>query len=110
MYTYTCKILRVVDGDTLEVLIDLGFNAFLKETIRLLGVNTPEVFGAKASPEGKIASEYTKKWIADREGKGTFVYLSSKYNSREKYGRCLGVISFGDESLNDALISQGWAG
>lgn len=115
MYEYKITIDRVVDGDTIEATIDLGFNSFLKESIRLSGVNTPEVFGAKASPEGKVASEYTKNWISVRQAEiGYFRYLSEKYNSREKYGRCLGKIEFIHSSgkidcLNDDLILKGWA-
>ena len=53
MYVYKCEIVKVIDGDTLDVLIDLGFNIKMKERVRLLGVDTPEVFGQNAVPSGK---------------------------------------------------------
>ena len=42
MYTYHAEVLRVVDGDTVDVLIDVGFSTFRKERVRLYGINTPE--------------------------------------------------------------------
>lgn len=113
MFTYNCKILRVIDGDTVDIQIDLGFDISIKERVRLLGVNTPEVFGAKANEQGESASEFTKQWFASRTD-GTYTYASKKYNARDKYGRSLGVIMFKptnsqlNESLNDILINQGW--
>lgn len=48
MYTYPCIILSVIDGDTIDVELDLGFHIKMKERVRLLDVDTPEVFGKKA--------------------------------------------------------------
>lgn len=108
MFTYNCKILKVIDGDTVEVLIDLGFDISIKERVRLLGVNTPEIFGADANEEGLTASAFTKKWFADRPEQA-FTYTSRKYNARDKYGRSLGTITYQNkESLNEALLKQGW--
>ena len=112
MYTYECKVLNVVDGDTIDIEIDLGFTIRIKERVRLIGVDTPEVFGTKAVPEGIIASDFTKKWISDRKAiLDKFEYQSVKYNSRDKYGRSLGVLLWNGakvaESLNDALVASG---
>ena len=46
-YQYKAEVVRVVDGDTVDVLIDLGLNVFTKERIRLFGINTPETYGVK---------------------------------------------------------------
>lgn len=113
MYTYECKVLNVVDGDTIDIEIDLGFTVRIKERVRLIGVDTPEVFGPNAVPEGSLASEFTKKWVAEHQARaGRFVYESKKYNARDKYGRSLGVIywtngSMIKEDLNSALIDSG---
>jgi micrococcal nuclease len=112
MYSYDCKILNVVDGDTLDVELDLGFTIHIKERVRLLGLDTPEVFGKNAVPEGTDASDFTKKWIADRQKIwNRFEYHSIKYNSRDKYGRSLGIIYWTGakqaESLNEAIIASG---
>ena len=115
MYTYKCKIRSIVDGDTIDIELDLGFDIIMRERVRLIGVNTPEVYGQKASTEGaagRIASEFTRQWFADRSSRGYFVYESLKYDARDKYGRCLGRISWVDndykESLNEALQLKGW--
>lgn len=95
MYTYKCKIIKVIDGDTVDIEIDLGFNIRLKERIRLHGVDTPEIFGANASELGKQASIFTKKWVETHtDADGYFQYTSLKYDSKDKYGRGLGTISF----------------
>ena len=113
MYTYPCKVLSVIDGDTLDIELDLGFHIKMKERVRLIGVDTPETYGRYAVPEGKIATDFVIKWVADREArKGDFMYVSSKYNARDKYGRSLGILMWippiGDglmmENLNDDLV------
>lgn len=114
MYVYKCKIVNVVDGDTLDIIVDLGFEISLKERVRLIGVDTPEVFGPKASDVGRTASEFTKQWVSQRESRGYFKYVSRKYNARDKYGRSLGSLVWVnptgfEESINEALIAEGWA-
>ena len=115
MYTYNCKILNVVDGDTVDIEIDLGFTVRIRERIRLIGLDTPEVFGKAAEPAGQVSSQFTKDWIAKRqEMPGRFVYESIKYNAKDKYGRSLGVISWFNysnkkETLNEDLLSSGQA-
>jgi micrococcal nuclease len=113
MYTYDCTVEKVVDGDTLDIVIDLGFNVKMSQRVRLSGIDTPEVFGAKATPEGKLASQFTTQWLAEQSSKpGQFRYISEKYNSRDKYGRCLGQLVFvtktETKSLNEELIAKGW--
>ena len=112
MYVYNCKVLNVVDGDTIDIELDLGFHIKMKERVRLLGVDTPEVFGPNAEAAGSVASEFTKKWITDRQNTwDRFTYHSIKYNAKDKYGRSLGIIMWTGaplaESLNDAIIASG---
>lgn len=107
MYTYSCKVLKVVDGDTLDLEIDLGFNIKIKERIRLYGVDTPEVFGAAASPEGTAASDFTKKWVDDHTAKpGRFEYHSLKYDYKDKYGRGLGSLCHIDATGAQTILVQ----
>ena len=112
MYIYNCKVLNVVDGDTIDIELDLGFHIKVKERVRLLGVDTPEVFGQKSAPEGTVASDFTKKWISDRQAIwDRFSYHSIKYNARDKYGRSLGTLMWTGaklaESLNEAIVASG---
>lgn len=113
MFEYRAKVLRVVDGDTLEVEVDLGFHCFFRDTVRLYGVNTPETHGPKAKTEkvaGDAAVAFTQEWV----NKNSMVMLRShdaKAVGQEKYGRWLAVVSpaFGGTSLNDELIAAGHA-
>lgn len=114
MYVYQCKVVKVVDGDTLDLEIDLGFNIKIKERVRLLGVDTPEVFGANAVPEGNTASDFTKSWVSNHETlNGHFEFHSKKYNYKDKYGRCLGLLiwksidQITEATLNNDLVTSG---
>ena len=116
MYTYRCKIVNVVDGDTLDVELDLGFEIRLKERVRLAGIDTPEVFGAKATAAGQAASAFTKTWVESKQTRdGHFVYESKRYNARDKFGRSLGTITWVDavptltETINTLLLATGHA-
>jgi endonuclease YncB( thermonuclease family) len=112
MFVYSCKVLNVVDGDTIDIELDLGFNIKMKERVRLLDVDTPEVFGPNAEAAGSIASDFTKKWIDDRQKiNNRFAYHSIRYNARDKYGRSLGILMWTGaklaESLNEAIVASG---
>lgn len=109
MYKYKCKLVKVIDGDTIDLDIDLGFAVTLRERVRLEGVNTPEVRGHEKGA-GFEAKAFVEEWFAS----GTeFEYWSNKYNKHDKYGRSLGTIvavnRFGVESdLNSLLQMKGW--
>ncbi len=106
LYRYATRLVRVVDGDTIVLDIDLGFHVHNIQTVRLFGVNTPETRGVNARPEGIVARDFTAAWLADRND---LVLHSRRYDDREKYGRVLGTIYRGDEpeSLNNALLRTG---
>jgi micrococcal nuclease len=112
-FIYNAEVVRVVDGDTLDVNVDLGFRVFTKLRLRLLHVDTPEVFGVKHGSEehkaGLIASEATKAWVKEH---GPHVVIRTAKGTG-KYGRWLAEVGCdGGEthSLNDHLIDKGWAG
>jgi micrococcal nuclease len=112
MYVYPCKVVNIVDGDTIDIELDLGFNIKMKERVRLIDVDTPEVFGRNAVPEGTVASDFTKRWVDERLARGVFLYESKKYNSRDKYGRSLGYLRWlgvdgQKETLNEAVNAAG---
>lgn len=112
MYTYSCKVLNIVDGDTIDIELDLGFHIKMKERVRLIDVDTPEVFGPNAVPAGQVASDFSKHWVSERTERGVFVYESKRYNARDKYGRSLGYLRWESadgkkETLNEALIASG---
>jgi endonuclease YncB( thermonuclease family) len=101
LYQYAIRHIRVVDGDTLEGNIDLGFNVELKNVkVRLAGVDCPE----KSTPEGITSRDFTSQWISAAEGECKDVVISVKNHKRDKYGRILGMITVDGQSLTDVLL------
>ena len=113
MYEYGCTVTRVVDGDTIDVVLDLGFSILHKCRVRLYGIDTPEsrTRDKDEKARGKIASKFLKDAIDD----GKKVVLRSKLkDSKGKYGRVLGEIFIEDVdgkqyNINEQLIKEGHA-
>ena len=102
MYEYKAKIERVVDADTIDVSIDLGFDVWTKQRVRVAGLNAAE----KNTQEGKNAIEYAKTVLKH----GMEVLLRSHQDKREKFGRYLAEIWITkDESYNEKLLKLGYA-
>jgi micrococcal nuclease len=111
MYEYFVKeVKNVVDGDTIDVIIDLGFDILFASRVRLAGIDTPESRTTDKAEKalGIEAKEYLKKQLKDAK---SVVIRTEKMNSSEKYGRILGwVYVNGDsESLNNKMINDGYA-
>ena len=106
MYEYSATLIKIVDGDTVDVLIDLGFNTTKKERVRLLGIDTPES-ATKDLAEKKLgieAKEYITQWFM----KNTPFRLQTTKD--DKYGRILGVFTGLDgKTLNTRLVDEGYA-
>jgi micrococcal nuclease len=107
MYEYNCKIVRVVDGDTIDVDIDLGFNHWIHdERIRLFGVDCPEC--RSRDPEEKAAGLAAKDYVKGLLHDGGTYTLTTK--EKGKFGRYLGVIQLTDKtSVNGALVKERFA-
>ena len=107
---YVRKVENVVDGDTIDVLIDLGFDILFQSRVRLAGIDTPEsrTKDLKEKTLGLESKEYLKKHLKDAK---SVVIKTEKMDSSEKYGRILGwVYVNGDTvSLNDKMINDGYA-
>lgn len=107
MYEYKIKeIIKVVDGDTIDILIDLGFNVIYKERIRLANIDTPEVNSRNDQEKllGNDAKEYLSVWLKNQN------ILKIKTTKDDKYGRILGEI-YGDNNIcvNELLVEHGYA-
>jgi micrococcal nuclease len=114
MYTYNIKLDRVIDGDTIDANIDLGFDVWVKKRVRFSGVNTPEsrTRDLEEKARGLAAKDRVKQLL---EGANT-IELNS--HGVGKYGRCLGELSIdivdGKQnltlvSINELLIKEGHA-
>ncbi len=108
MYKYKARLLRVVDGDTIDCILDLGFDVSIKERVRLKGLDTPEI-RTKDLNEKRLGLE-AKKFVEDMfQDKGNDVIIETEYR-RGKYGRTIGTITFQDDTvLNEMLITEGHA-
>ena len=105
MYEYGCTVTRVVDGDTIDVILDLGFSIFHNCRVRLYGIDTPEsrTRDKDEKARGKIASKYLKDAIDN----GKKVVLRSKLkDSKGKYGRVLGEVIVDDININVSMIEN----
>lgn len=110
MYEYNCKILRVVDGDTVDVDIDLGFNIWLRgERIRMNGIDAPESRTSDKVEKvfGLAAKERLKALLAQDVILKTFA-LNDGSTKEGKFGRILGdFITEDDRLVTEILIEEG---
>ena len=108
------EINRVVDGDTIDVTIDLGFDLFKKERVRVAGVDTPEK-RTRDLEEKELGIEATN-WLKEKldgaiSGDDDLVIRTELVGGMGKYGRLLGWLYIGDSelSLNEIMITEGYA-
>ena len=110
-YIYRIKsVTKVVDGDTIDADIDLGFDISLSKRIRLAGIDTPEsrTTNAKEKAMGLESKEWLKKAL---EGAKDILIKTELPDSTEKYGRIIGhlFINGQETSLNNQMIAEGYA-
>ncbi len=104
MYEYRCKISNVVDGDTVDIDIDLGFGIWMaNQRIRLYGIDTPE---SRTSDEeekkyGIAAKNFLEKWLAPGN-----IILKTHKDATGKFGRILGELWYGDVNINLKLVEN----
>jgi micrococcal nuclease len=108
------EINRVVDGDTIDVTIDLGFDLYKKERVRVAGVDTPEK--RTRDEEEKALGYDATHWLEDKlngaiTGDDDLVIRTELVGGVGKYGRLLGWLYIGDGevSLNEQMITEGYA-
>lgn len=108
LYHYKATVVRVVDGDTVELMIHLGFTIVWKSTCRFYGVNTPEL--KSKDPEERAKAKEARAWVEQHLTAGAVVYIKS--HELDKYGRPLVTIYCGQEQeliLNQKLVELGLA-
>ena len=105
MYEYSAEVIRVIDGDTLEVRLDLGFKIQHTTTLRLAGLNAPEM----RTDEGHAAKAWLTAELSEKK-----IFVETIKDKKEKYGRYLAKIDAQDDggmwySVNDRMIAEGQA-
>lgn len=115
MYEYNAKITRVVDGDTVDALIDCGFSIFRQERIRLYGIDAYEsrTRDKEEKKKGLAAKARLKELV--KEGK-SLVIVRTEIDKKGKFGRLLGRLyhplefgQLGGLSYNEILVNEGHA-
>ena len=108
------EIVKVVDGDTIDVIIDLGFDLYKKERVRVAGVDTPEK-RTRDLEEKELGIDATN-WLTEQldsaiDGEDDLVIRTEIDGGFGKYGRLLGWIYIGEdtESINERMIREGYA-
>ena len=110
MYTYKARLIRVIDGDTVDAEIDLGFGVYMKQRVRLYGINTPDSRSKEQEErERGLASKQRLTEILTRE----FI-VETILNKRGKFGRILGILYVEQEdgirnNINETLVKEGFA-
>lgn len=115
VYEYKAEVIRIIDGDTVEAKLDLGFNTSVIKTLRLYGINTPEVRGVPEEEKlrGYAASLELKNILEPNENR---VIIRTQKDKQGKYGRYLATlfadhdpIGPNDLSINELLVRKGYA-
>lgn len=111
MYTYSCKINKILDGDTIEIDIDLGFYIVLSnQTIRLAGLDTPE--SRTKNLEEKTRGLLSKKKVSEKlpVGSKQKIQIVKQNDNNDKFGRILGIFILEDNTnLNQWMIDNNYA-
>jgi len=109
LYHYRATVVRVVDGDTVDVMLELGFNVSLKERVRLYGIDAYEsrTRDLEEKARGLKAKDFVVEWTEDHADE---IVIVTRIDKRGKYGRVLGTImTESGENLNELMIKEGHA-
>jgi micrococcal nuclease len=100
------EVYEVLDGDTVDIRLDLGFHVMIRVRIRLLGVQAPELKGAS-----KTAGLAAKAWLegALTRNAASLKVITTKVDDKDKYGRILGTFLCDRGNINQALVLEGHA-
>jgi len=104
MYEYRCEIVKIIDGDTVDVDIDLGFGIWMRnERVRLYGIDTPEsrTRDLEEKKYGLAAKEFLTKWLSAGN-----ITLKTHKDAEGKFGRILGELWYNDVNINQKLIEE----
>jgi len=103
---YTANVIRIIDGDTIEVMIDMGFGIKYTSKLRFLDFDAPETYRPSCQEE-KEAGRHAKMYLYDRLSKLESVTLRTYKDKKGKYGRILARIFIGDEDIIETMKTLG---
>ena len=105
MYEYNVKVVKIIDCDTVDVDVDLGFGVWLhKERVRMYGIDTPESRTSDIHEKvyGQKAKAFLTKWLTA----GDVKLKTHKYDAKGKFGRILGELWYHDVNINQKMIDE----
>lgn len=111
MYEYkVIEVVKIYDGDTMTVVVDLGFGIYSRQTLRLYGIDAPEMRGDEKE-KGIVSRDWLRQKIEEAKSQNEKVIIKTIKDATEKYGRLLANIFIGTDpkSLNEQLVEQGLA-
>jgi micrococcal nuclease len=103
MYEYACRVVRVIDGDTVAAQLSLGFHMYFSTNIRLAGINAPEL---STGEPGAKAKAVLADLLLDKPG---VTVITKKAHEFEKYGRVLGTFLVDGINVNEYMLAGGYA-
>ena len=103
MYEYSCKVKRGVDGDTVDVVIDLGFDIHFATRVRLYGMDTPEsrTRNKDEKVRGYMSKDFLEEWMEKDD-----VIIRTRRDKKGKFGRVLGEMIVRGENINKLMIKE----
>ena len=103
MYEYNCKVKRVVDGDSVDVIIDLGFDIHFATRVRLYGMDTPEsrTRNKDEKVRGYMSKDFLEEWMEKDD-----VIIRTRRDKKGKFGRVLGEMLVRGENINKLMIKE----
>ena len=105
MYEYGCQVTRVVDGDTIDVDLDLGFDIIYKCRVRLYGIDTPE--SRTRNKDEKVRGKLASKFLQDAINNGDHVILRTQLkDSKGKFGRVLASVIVDGIDINQSMVTN----
>lgn len=105
-YVRNAVVLNVVDGDTLDLNIDLGFRIWIRQRVRVYGIDCPEMHGPSKAA-GLAAKSAALGWVKTMSLDG--IQVRTHLDKTDSFGRVLAEVWSGDDSLAAYLLSQGYA-
>ncbi len=109
MYEYKIeKIYKIYDGDTITVELDLGFGVHKKEKLRLANIDAPEIRG-KSRPEGLKSKDWLVEQLLVSKNSDIPLIIKTNKDRKGKYGRYIAEIFINDISINEKMITEGFA-
>lgn len=107
MYEYSCRVNRVIDGDSVDVCIDLGFDISFTSSVRLYGIDTPE--SRTRDPEEKKCGLLSKKFLEEAVKNGKNIIIRTQKDEKGKFGRVLGSLVIDGININHKMIEENLA-